>query len=173
MNSWCALNTKAKFKNIRRGYAPKVKKPALKICGACRYINSAERDECSICRQPLRAPSKYGNKKTTVDGIEFDSKKEAKRWGELQVLLKAGRITEIERQVMFELAPSVKFSTSPRATPTLRYVADFVYFEHYGNAGETKLWRSVVEDAKGFRTADYKIKRHLMLAVHKIEVSET
>lgn len=167
------MNTKAKFKNIRPGYVSKAKKPALQICEHCRHVNHASALECVKCTHALRKPSKYGNKKTTVDGIEFDSKKEAKRWGELQVLLRAGRITEIERQVMFELAPSVKFSTSPRATPALRYVADFVYFEHYCNTGETKLWRSVVEDAKGFRTADYKIKRHLMLAVHKIEVRET
>ena len=153
---------KAKFKNIRP-----------QTCEKCRHINIPSALECVKCTHVLRKPSKYGNKKTTVDGIQFDSKKEAKRWGELQLLLKAGRITEIERQVIFELAPSVKFSTSPRATPALRYVADFVYFEHYGNTGEVKLWRAVVEDAKGFKTPDYKIKRHLMLAVHKIEVRET
>ena len=114
----------------------------------------------------LAQKSKYGNKKCTVDGIEFDSKKEAARWQELRLLERAGKICELERQVAFELAPSVQYA-GKRATPALRYVADFAYFENIGTAS-----KYTVEDVKGVKTSAYKIKRHLMLAVHKIEVLE-
>jgi hypothetical protein len=114
------------------------------------------------------AKQKYGNKKTTIDGVEFDSKKEAARWQELRLLERAGKISELERQVVFELAKSVQYS-GKRATPALRYVADFAYFENTETCGSVYT----VEDVKGVKTSAYKIKKHLMLAVHKIEVLET
>ena len=126
-----------------------------------------------------RKPSKYGNKKTTVDGVEFDSKKEAARWQELRLLERAGKIVELERQVAFELAPSVQY-VGKRATPALRYVADFCYFEQCAPGifgikldGKPVIWHYTVEDVKGVKTSAYKIKRHLMMSVHKIEVRET
>jgi hypothetical protein len=108
--------------------------------------------------------TKYGNKKTVIDGIEFDSIKEAARWQQLKLLERTGAIDMLERQVVFDLAPSVKFE-GKRVTPALRYVADFVYRDQ-------KVWVRVVEDAKGMRTPVYKIKRHLMMSVHGIEVRE-
>ena len=115
--------------------------------------------------------NKYGNKPTYVNGLKFDSKKEANRWRELQLLERAGKICELERQVAFALAPSVKYEGAKRATPALRYVADFCYFEESNARGGQKP-RYVVEDVKGILTPAYKIKRHLMLTVHKIEVRE-
>ena len=147
------------------------KKPALKICGACRYINHGEHKHCGKCALPLAKPSKYGNKKTVIDGIEFDSKREAARWQQLRLFERAGKICELERQVVFELAPSVQYA-GKRVTPALRYVADFTYFEESTSRGGPNP-RYTVEDSKGMRTKEYKIKRHLMLAVHKIEVLET
>ena len=110
---------------------------------------------------------KYGNKKTKIGEITFDSKREAERWGHLCLLQRAGRISGLRRQVSFELAPSVKFDGSVRAKPALRYVADFEYVE----AGAR-----VVEDVKSPATAKkeaFVIKRHLMKTVHGIDVRIT
>lgn len=117
--------------------------------------------------------SKYKNKKVEVDGIVFDSKKEAKRYQELLLLQKAGAIRELQMQVKFVLIPALKEpdTTGPRGgirrgktiEKECAYIADFVYLE----GGKT-----VVEDTKGFRTKDYVIKRKLMLHVHGIRIRE-
>ncbi len=111
-----------------------------------------------------RAP-KYSNKKTEVDGILFDSKAEAKRWQELTLLQRQGLIADLERQVRYELAPSVKFQGDARAKPALTYWADF----RYRIRGTEEV---VVEDTKGVATEAYRIKRHLMLSIHRIEVRD-
>lgn len=107
---------------------------------------------------------KYGAIKQQIDGITFASKAEAKRYVELKQLQQAGHISELELQPTYELAPGVKFSGAARATPALRYRADFRYVDHLG--------QTIVEDVKGQPTEGYRIKRHLMLAVHRIEVQE-
>lgn len=106
--------------------------------------------------------SKYHSKKVVVDGIEFDSKKEARRFRELVLLEKAGRITDIQRQVKFELIPSQKVDGKV-VERACTYIADFVYLEN---------GQKVVEDTKGFKTKDYIIKRKLMLWVHGIRIKE-
>lgn len=106
--------------------------------------------------------SKYGAKKVTVNGITFDSKKEAKRYGELVLLERAGKITDLQRQVKFELIPSQRIDGKV-VERACTYVADFVYIED---------GKKVVEDTKGFKTKDYIIKRKLMLWVHGIQVKE-
>ena len=124
----------------------------------------------------IKAPSKHKNIPTIVDGLRFDSKREAARWQQLKLLQRAGKITELERQVVFELAPSVKYSDK-RPTRPIRYIADFAYLAVVEAptviAPSGKVFRYTVEDSKGMRTPVYKIKRHLMLSVHKIEVLET
>lgn len=97
---------------------------------------------------------KYGNKKTVIDGITFDSKREAKRYSELKLLLHAGEISMLSRQVAFVLAPSVKINGRNR--PPLKYIADFTYTDRNG--------QMVIEDCKGFVTEGYRIKRHFMAA---------
>ena len=109
--------------------------------------------------------SKFGNKKTLVDGVWFDSKKEAARYQDLKLLQAAKIIRNLMVQQVFELVPSVVLNGRKR--PPVRYKADFTYFD------DTKGGAFVVEDTKGFRTEGYKIKRHLMKAVHGIEVLET
>ncbi len=113
-----------------------------------------------------KKPMKYRNTKTVLDGITFDSKREAARYQELKVLAARGIIEDFRHQAPFVLAPGVRFSDEKRAKPALRYVADFAY----------KLdGRLVVEDVKSKVTAGaaaYRIKRHLMLSVHGIEVKE-
>ena len=101
---------------------------------------------------------KYNNTKIRVDGRLFDSKAEAARWQELQLLERAGEITELERQVEYELIPKQK---GERA---VKYIADFRYKDHEGE--------TVVEDTKGVKTPVYILKRKLMLLVHGIRVRE-
>ena len=101
--------------------------------------------------------SKYGAKKTVVNGIVFDSKKEAERYKSLSFLLKVGAIGFLELQVPFELNPGGLFS--------LKYVADFVYVD-------SKTGEKIVEDVKGMLTAVYKKKKKLMLKIHKIKIHE-
>ena len=107
--------------------------------------------------------SKYKAKKTVVDGIEFDSRKEARRWSELRLLESAGEIADLRRQVKFVLIPKQLDERGKVAERECAYVADFVYREN----GAT-----VVEDTKGVRTKDYIIKRKLMRYVHGIAISE-
>ena len=117
-------------------------------------------------KRPILKGRKYRNQKVVIDGITFDSKREAGRYQELKALASRNLIEDLRHQVPFELAPGVKFSDESRKKPALRYVADFAY----------RLdGRLVVEDVKSAITAKaaaYRIKRHLMLAVHGIEVQE-
>jgi hypothetical protein len=106
----------------------------------------------------MHKPRKYGNKKVTIGGEKFDSAKEARRYGELVLLGKAGQISDLKRQVKFELIPRIG-NERP-----CNYIADFTYLEN----GEL-----VVEDVKGVKTDAYKIKKKLMLWVHGIRIKET
>lgn len=110
----------------------------------------------------MRRPTKYGNRKVTVSGEEFDSHKEARRYGELVLLQRAGHISGLQRQVRFELIPS-QYVDGKCVERAVHYVADFVYDES---------GRRVVEDTKGYRTKDYILKRKLMLWVHQIRIKE-
>lgn len=101
--------------------------------------------------------SKYGSSKTEVNGIVFDSKKEANRYKELLLLMKAGTIELLELQVTYEL--------NEGGSHSIKYVADFVYVD--GKSGQ-----KIVEDAKGFRTREYIKKRKLMFKVHGIKIHE-
>ena len=108
--------------------------------------------------------NKYGNRKATLNGKTFDSLHEARRYQELRMLQRAGKITDLETQVPFELIPAQRIGNRV-AERQVRYVADFVYTD--AETGE-----KVVEDAKGMRTRDYIIKRKLMLWRYRIRVRE-
>ena len=105
-----------------------------------------------------RKTNKYGAGKTTFMGIKFDSKWEAERWGELTAMEKAGYITDLQRQISYEIVVNDQ--------KICKYVADFRYnkVDEYGSLEE------VVEDAKGVETAEFKLKKKLMKAVHGIEI---
>ena len=107
---------------------------------------------------------KYRNEKTVVAGLTFDSKAEARRYGELQLLERAGRISDLRRQVPIELVPGVKLWGAARARPAIRLVVDFCYQEQ----GAT-VW----EDTKGMETPLSLAKRHMAKALHRIEVRVT
>lgn len=106
--------------------------------------------------------SKYHAKKTVVDGIEFDSAKEAKRYTKLCALEDAGKIQGLCLQVPFELLPS--FECDGVKYRGMKYVADFVYYRD---------GKQVVEDVKGVKTPEYKLKKKLMAFINHINIEES
>lgn len=120
-----------------------------------------QRQQQKLGREDPAPPSKYGNKKVVVDGEKFDSKKECGRYQQLLMMERAGLIKDLKRQVKYELAPSV--TIKGRKRPPLTYIADHVFIEN---------GQKIVEDVKGMVTKEYRIKRHLMKAVHGIDIRE-
>jgi hypothetical protein len=111
-------------------------------------------------------PSKYRNQKVEIDGITFDSRKEARIWFELVKMQDQGLISDLRRQVYFELAPAVKLDGEPKMKPPLRYQADFVYVED----GEL-----IVSDCKSAITRRhplYRAKKHLLATVLGLQIRE-
>ena len=139
---------------------------------------------------------KYHNYTAVVNGERFDSRKEARRYAELLLLQKAGKISDLRRQVEYELIPAQhedvligyyqrgEKAGQPRyksvcIEKAARYIADFVYMEKTttqtlvnGEIVEINGWREVVEDTKGVRTPDYILKRKLMLYLKQIKIRE-
>ena len=109
------------------------------------------------------ARSKYRAQRTEVDGIVFDSKAEAGRYQELKLLERAGAISNLQRQVRFELAPSVLLHGEKRMKPALYATIDFAY-------NDKRKEQFVYEDKKGFDNAKSRLKRHLLKAFHNIDV---
>ena len=107
---------------------------------------------------------KYGNEKVKIDGVVFDSKREADRWADLRVLERAGEIDRLQRQVKFTLIPVQRDDKGKVKERECSYIADFVYYDEHGDR--------VVEDAKGYKTPEYKIKKKLMLFFFGIEIKE-
>lgn len=102
-----------------------------------------------------RTKSKYGNMKCRIDGYTFDSQKEGRRYAELKILLREGKIRGLEMQKEYELVPSyIDPETNKRVRPVY-YRADFVYYD-------VEKDRTVIEDVKGYRTDAYKIKKKIM-----------
>ena len=131
---------------LRRDYEKYLRR-LKKIQGGCRMRNS-----------------KYGNRKTMVHGIAFDSRREARRYVELSLLQRAGEIRDLKLQEKFELIPAVKDETGKVVERAAYYIADFVYTDKNG--------QQVVEDAKGARTREYILKRKLMRWRHGISIVE-
>lgn len=117
--------------------------------------------------------NKYHAQKCKVGDEVFDSRKEMRRWQELIILEKAGEISALKRQVKYLLIPAQRETVIKKGVPKqgkviereVSYVADFVYYDN-------KAKEVVVEDAKGYRTEKYIIKRKLMLYVHGIRIRE-
>lgn len=107
--------------------------------------------------------NKYKNKKVLVNGIEFDSQKEATRYWELWLMEQNGYIKDLKTQVKYVLIPTQKGET--RTERPVSYIADFVYYDN-----EKK--KEIVEDTKGYKTKEYIIKRKLMKYIHDIEIIE-
>lgn len=107
-------------------------------------------------RPAMQKRSKYGAQKVHFNGEKFDSEREFKRWQTLRILQSIGEIRDLRRQVKIAMLGH----RGPILTPSGRqafYVADFVYFD-------AKTGVEVVEDAKGFPTPEYKLKRAILAA---------
>lgn len=111
--------------------------------------------------------NKFNAKKVYFDGIAFDSKKEANRWAELKLLERAGLISNLDRQVRFELIPNQRDENNKVIERKIDYIADFVY---------TKNGQQIVEDVKGYKGSIayqlFVIKRKLMLYNYGIKIKE-
>ncbi len=101
---------------------------------------------------------KYGAKACEIDGHRFPSQKEGRRYQELQLLARAGAIANLELQPRFPLVVN--------GAKICEYRADFQYFDHAKCA-------TVIEDCKGFKTPDYRIKKKLVKAIYSISILET
>lgn len=107
--------------------------------------------------------SKYSAQRDTVDGITFDSKREAQRWSELRLLERAGKIRDLQRQVPIELEGR-DGPLLTRTGRTMRLTLDFAYFD-------VALGLTVYEDAKGYPTRDYEVRK-AVAAAQGVEVKE-
>lgn len=106
-------------------------------------------------------PTKYYSKKTTVDGIVFQSKLEARRYKHLKLLERAGEISELQWQIPYLLIDTQRYPNKP----TLRketYVLDFQYRDKNGTM--------VYEDTKGYSNEKFPIKQKQMLEKYGIYV---
>lgn len=101
--------------------------------------------------------TKYGAKKTEIDGITFDSRMEARRYSELKLLEHGGAIRDLVLQPAFTLTVN--------GTKLGTYVADFAYTDN--ETGET-----VTEDVKGYKTPMYRWKKRHVKAQYGIEIQE-
>lgn len=102
--------------------------------------------------------SKYKAVKEVVDGITFASRHEARRYRQLKLMEKSKAIQDLHLQVTF---PLIKKSEHGRE---IKYIADFVYYDN---------GHMVVEDAKGYKTDVYKLKKRLMAELYGIDIKET
>ena len=109
-------------------------------------------------------PNKYRNVKSTLDGIVFDSKAEAHRWGELTLLQRAGEISDLKRQVPYMLVPAVRLGT--RMKPAMKLIVDFQYRDQHTG-------KLVLEDTKGVVTTEFRLKLHLLKDKYGLEVRLT
>ena len=114
--------------------------------------------------------AKYHNQKMIIDGIQFDSKREAQRYQQLKLMERAGVICDLKRQVKYELIPA-QYIDGKCVERAVTYTSDFEYYltkkQVYGDIGQ-----HIIEDVKGMRTKEYIIKRKLMLYKYGIRITE-
>ena len=105
--------------------------------------------------------SKYNSRKTTIDGIEFDSQKEGRRYSELMLLERAGEISELILQPEYILQEG--FRKNGKTYRPIKYIADFQYIEN---------GKMIVEDCKGVKTEVYRIKKKLFERRYDLTIRE-
>ena len=124
--------------------------------------------------QQRQRESKYHNVKDSRGEIQFDSKKEARRYDELMVLLRAGKIRNLRLQAQYTLQESYITETGERVR-AIRYVADFAYERATApDQTGTVHWLPVVEDVKSTatKTEKYKIKAKLFRERYGFSITE-
>lgn len=120
---------------------------------------SSTKSLCSSGNKLCAKKNKYG----AIKSGGYDSRKEHSRANELKMMQRAGLISNLREQVKYVLIPTQRDSSGNLLEKECSYHADFVY---------TKNGVTVVEDTKGVRTPEYKLKRKLMLHVHGISIVE-
>lgn len=124
-----------------------------------------------------KTKSKYRNEKVTYQGMSFDSKKELQRYLVLLEAERRGIISDLKRQVKFELIPAITeeyvehLKTKDKVkTRTLQlavtYICDFTY---------TKEGQMVIEDVKispSMLTKEYQLKKKMLYAMHRLSIKE-
>ena len=124
----------------------------------------------------FRRRSKYGNCKVKIDGHVFDSRKEAYQYLHLKERLQKGEISNLRLQVPYELIPAIyetetvhlktkDKSISRCVQKAVHYVADFVYVDN-------ATGKEIVQDANGFLTPEYVLKKKMMRAFRGISIIE-
>lgn len=131
-------------------------------CPDCHYRHPQYRSVCQRCRQEQEPASpkrrnKFGAKRTEHNGVVYDSRKEARRAAELELLQGQGLIRNLRRQVTFPLEIN--------GVDLGSYRADFCYLE-------PQTCGTVIEDVKGVRTPTYRLKKKLVEAIYGIEIRE-
>lgn len=149
------------FKNSRISESARIKttsKNTPSDIGGKKVISCEEYKEAmsKASEKGAQRNSKFNAKKTVVDGITFDSVWESKRYSQLKIMEKSGEIEDLQLQVPFALEVN--------GIKVCDYKADFVYKEN---------GHQIVEDAKGVKTPEYKLKKKLMKAVLGIDIKET
>ncbi len=116
--------------------------------------------------KPEKKAAKYQNQKAERGGVRFDSQKEARRYDELLLMLRAGEIRDLRLQPQFTIQESYVTETGERVR-AIRYTADFSYIREV--SGE-----KIVEDVKSgpTRTKEYLRNRKFIRSVYGIDVRE-
>lgn len=109
---------------------------------------------------------KYRNSPTLALGLKFPSKRQARRYEQLRLLEKGGRVRGLLNDVQHKA--QLTYRCEVNGLLICKYIADFQYEELIDGA-----WVRVTEDSKGFKTPAYVLKRKLMRACHGIELRET
>ena len=133
-------------------YLKRKKEPANKTVAAVKQTQN-KKGGGAIPHKQNNTESKYSNKKVNIDGITFDSMKEANRYRELKLLEKVGEISNLELQPVYVLQESFKYKG--KNIRAIKYIGDFEYVD-------SKTGNKVLEDTKGFKTKDYLIKVKLL-----------
>lgn len=107
-----------------------------------------------------KQPRVKNTKRKLVNGIEFDSTREARRYQDLALMQTAGQIRDLRRQVPYPIYIKGIFICDWRA--------DFVYEQ-----AEPDRWIRIVEDSKGWKTDVYKLKKKMIEAEYGFRIKET
>lgn len=113
-------------------------------------------DEYNILVGKKARPSKYNNKKVDLNGVEFDSTRECRRYQDLELMQRGGQIFELKRQVPYDITID--------GAHICTWIADFTYRIN---------GKQVTEDVKGFKTPEYKLKKRLVEAIYGVKILET
>ena len=133
-------------------YLKRKKEPANKTAATVNQTPN-KKGWGAIPNKQNNTKSKYSNRKVNIDGITFDSKKEANRYKELKILENIGKISNLELQPVYVLQESFKYKG--KNIRAIKYIGDFEYVD-------AKTGKTVLEDTKGFKTKDYLIKIKLL-----------